>query len=77
MIAAIGASRPYLKAANYTAHATVMTPLMAMLNELDHDMSWAVLRERALDTLLSCLISLGIGYVLWRALSRLLSASPP
>ncbi|WP_344667698.1 FUSC family protein [Catenulispora yoronensis] len=66
LIGAIGAVRPWLKAANYTAYAAVMTPLITMLNELGQDMSWAVLRERVLDTLLGCAIGLGVGYLPWR-----------
>ena len=37
LIGAIGAVRPYLKLANYTAYAAVMTPLITMLNELGND----------------------------------------
>ena len=66
LIGAIGAVRPYLKLANYTAYAAVMTPLITMLNELGHDISWAVLRERVLDTLIGCAIGLCVGYVPWR-----------
>jgi hypothetical protein len=66
LIGAIGAVRPYLKLANYTAYAAVMTPLITMLNELGHDISWAVLRERVLDTLIGCAIGLCVGYLPWR-----------
>jgi hypothetical protein len=66
LVGTIGAVRPYLKMANYTAYAAVMTPLITMLNELGQDMSWAVLRERVLDTLLGCVIGLGVGYLPWR-----------
>jgi len=71
LIGAIGAVRPYLKVANYTAYAAVMTPLITMLNELGQDMSWAVLRERVLDTLLGCVIGLGVGYLPWRTVPQL------
>jgi len=43
-----------------------MTPLITMLNELGHDISWAVLRERVLDTLIGCAIGLCVGYLPWR-----------
>ena len=66
LIGVIGAVRPYLKLANYTAYAAVMTPLITMLNELGHDISWAVLRERVLDTLIGCAIGLCVGYLPWR-----------
>lgn len=69
LIGAIGAVRPYLKAANYTAYAAVMTPLITMLNELGNDISWAVLRERVLDTLIGCAIGLCVGYLPWRVWS--------
>jgi hypothetical protein len=66
LIGAIGAVRPYLKVANYTAYAAVMTPLITMLNELGNDISWAVLRERVLDTLIGCVIGVCVGYLPWR-----------
>jgi hypothetical protein len=66
LIGVIGAVRPYLKLANYTAYAAVMTPLITMLNELGNDISWAVLRERVIDTLLGCVIGLCVGYLPWR-----------
>jgi hypothetical protein len=66
LIGAIGAVRPYLKVANYTAYAAVMTPLITMLNELGNAISWAVLRERVVDTLIGCVIGLCVGYLPWR-----------
>lgn len=66
LIGVIGAVRPYLKLANYTAYAAVMTPLITMLNELGNDISWAVLRERVIDTLIGCVIGLCVGYLPWR-----------
>jgi hypothetical protein len=66
LIGVIGAVRPYLKLANYTAYAAVMTPLITMLNELGNDISWAVLRERVADTLIGCVIGLCVGYLPWR-----------
>ncbi|MEY9930184.1 hypothetical protein ABH926_004826 [Catenulispora sp. GP43] len=66
LIGVIGAVRPYLKLANYTAYAAVMTPLITMLNELGDDISWAVLRERVLDTLIGCAVGLCVGYLPWR-----------
>ena len=38
-----------------------MTPLIVILNELGQEMSAAVLRERVVDTVLGCVISLTLG----------------
>jgi porphyrinogen peroxidase len=77
LIGVIGAIRPHLKTANYTAYAAVMTPLIVVMNDLGHAMSWAVLRERVVDTLLGCLISLTVGTLLGRALTRGSTAAAP
>jgi hypothetical protein len=66
VVAVIGALRPHLKLANYTAYAALMTPLVVMLNEFGADMSGAVLRERVVDTLIGCLIGVVVGYLPWR-----------
>ncbi|MFD3595267.1 FUSC family protein [Nocardia sp. NPDC058640] len=66
VIGAIAASRPYLRAANYTAYAMVMTPLVAVFTGLGATMTAGVLVERLLDTVIGCVISLTVGYALWR-----------
>lgn len=81
LIGVIGALRPHLKVANYTAYAAVMTPLIVMLNELGADMTWAVLRERVVDTLVGCAIGVVVGYLPWavadrRAADRRAAAAP-
>lgn len=70
LIGVIGAVRPHLKVANYTAYAAVMTPLIVMLNELGSDISWAVLRERVVDTLVGCVIGVAVGYLPWAWAAR-------
>ncbi len=67
-VTAIGAARPRLKTANYTAYALVMTPLIVIINELGQPIGTALLRERVLDTLVGCAISLTLGYLVWRPL---------
>ena len=66
IICIVGAARQYLKAANYTAYALVMTPLVAVLSGLGHQLSPSLLGERLIDTTIGCLISLVIGYAAWR-----------
>ncbi|MCZ9881574.1 FUSC family protein [Arthrobacter sp. B2a2-09] len=66
IICVVGAARQYLKAANYTAYALVMTPLVAVLSGLGHQLSPSLLGERLIDTTIGCLISLIIGYAAWR-----------
>ncbi|UYY83011.1 FUSC family protein [Arthrobacter sp. YA7-1] len=66
IICVVGAARQYLKAANYTAYALVMTPLVAVLSGLGHQLSPSLLGERLVDTTIGCLISLVIGYAAWR-----------
>ncbi len=61
----IGAARIHLKVANYTAYALVMTPLIAVLSGLGHNLSAALLRERLVDTVIGCSISLVVGYAVW------------
>lgn len=77
LIGVIGALRPHLKVANYTAYAAVMTPLIVMLNELGSDMSWAVLRERVVDTLVGCVIGVVVGYLPWEAAARRAATTGP
>jgi hypothetical protein len=62
----IGGVRIHLKAANYTLYALVMTPLIAVLSGLGHDLSGALLRERLVDTAIGCAIALVLGYAAWR-----------
>ncbi|MFI7008822.1 FUSC family protein [Streptomyces sp. NPDC050145] len=69
-VAVIGATRPYLKLANYTAYAVIMTPLVVILTGLGTQPSPSLLRERFIDTLIACGISLVIGSAAGRLLDR-------
>ncbi|MBO0854276.1 MAG: FUSC family protein [Nocardia sp.] len=66
VIGVIGAARVYLKFANYTAYALVMTPMVVVFSGLGHTLSSGLLRERLVDTAIGCLISLVVGYLPWR-----------
>ncbi|GGK65223.1 FUSC family protein [Nocardia camponoti] len=65
-IGMIGAARPYLRAANYTAYAMVMTPLVAVFTGLGAPMTADILRERLVDTVIGCVISVTVGLAAWR-----------
>ncbi len=65
LVALIGASRLYLKSANYTSYAVVMTPLIIVLTKTIGTTTTGLLTERLVDTLIGCLISLFIGSLPW------------
>lgn len=65
VVMVIGASRLYLKSANYTSYALVMTPLIVVLSHTEGDPTTALLIERLVDTLIGCLISLLVGSLPW------------
>ena len=65
VVAVIGASRLYLKSANYMSYALVMTPLIIVLSKADGNPGTDLLTERLVDTLIGCLISLFIGSLPW------------
>ena len=69
LIAALAAARPFLIQANYTAYATVMTPLVILLLDFGHDPSWALIIDRLAATLVGCLLSLTLGYLAWYKVS--------
>ncbi|HET8970442.1 MAG TPA: FUSC family protein [Candidatus Nanopelagicales bacterium] len=66
LIAVIGAVRVHLKVANYAAYTLVMTPLVTVISGLGGPISSALLWERLIDTVLGCLISVLLGYLVWR-----------
>ena len=66
LLGVIGAARIHLRAANYTAYAVVMTPLIAVLSGLGHTLSTHLLRERVVDTLIGCLIAVIVGHLAWQ-----------
>lgn len=60
-VGVIGALRPYVKLANYTVYAMVMTPLVVLLTGLGTQPSVELLRERLVFTVIGCAVSLIVG----------------
>ncbi|TCO41576.1 fusaric acid resistance family protein [Kribbella antiqua] len=58
VVTVLGGVRPLLKARNYAAYATVMTPLLVMLLDLGRTPSLSTVGYRLLDTVVGCLIAL-------------------
>jgi uncharacterized membrane protein YccC len=58
VVTVLGGVRPLLKARNYAAYATVMTPLLVVLLELGRTPSLSTVGYRLLDTVIGCLIAL-------------------
>lgn len=69
-VGVIGAVRPYLKQANYTAYTIAMTPLVVILQSMGRPMPASLLVERLVDTALGCLISVVFGLAVWWRLIR-------
>ena len=69
LIGALAAARPLLMEANYTAYATVMTPLVILLLDFGHDPSWTLIIDRLAATVVGCLLSLTLGYLAWYKIS--------
>jgi hypothetical protein len=69
LIGALAAARPILIQANYTAYATVMTPLVILLLDFGHDPSWTLIFDRLAATIVGCLLSLTFGYLAWYRIS--------
>ncbi len=64
-VGVIGAVRPYLKQANYTAYTIAMTPLVVILQGMGRPMPDVLLIDRLVDTAIGCGISLVFGLVIW------------
>jgi hypothetical protein len=69
MIAALAAARAILIGANFTAYASVMTPLVILLLDFGREPSWTVVSDRLVATLVGCALALAFGYLAWSALS--------
>jgi len=65
IIAALAATRTILYEVNYTAYATVMTPLVILLLDFGQDPSWAAIIDRLGATIFGCALSLTLGYLIW------------
>jgi hypothetical protein len=63
LVAVLAGARPYLRARNYAAYATVMTPLVVLLLDLGRPTSLSTMGYRLLDTVIGCGIALGIGWL--------------
>jgi uncharacterized membrane protein YccC len=69
MIAALAAARAILMGVNYTAYASVMTPLVILLLDFGREPSWVVVADRLVATLVGCALALTLGYMTWSMLS--------
>lgn len=65
LIALFAALRPIFLQSNYTAYATVHTPLIILLLEFGRPPSWTLAIDRLSATLAGCAVSLTLGYLLW------------
>ncbi|MET9240617.1 FUSC family protein [Nonomuraea sp. NPDC003709] len=65
LVAALAAVRPMLKERNYTLYATVMTPLVLLLMESGARVPPATIGYRLADTVIGCVLALGLGYLPW------------
>ncbi|MGW0202167.1 FUSC family protein, partial [Nonomuraea sp. NPDC003201] len=65
LVAALAAVRPMLKERNYTLYATVMTPLVLLLMEGGARVPPATIGYRLADTVIGCVLALGLGYLPW------------
>jgi hypothetical protein len=69
IIAALAAARPILLETNYTAYATIMTPLVVLLLDFGQTPSWTAVVDRLAATLAGCGLALALGYLGWSRLS--------
>lgn len=58
IVTLLAGARPLLKARNYTAYATVMTPLLVLLLDLGRTPSLSTVGYRLIDTVIGCSIAL-------------------
>ncbi|MFG6192888.1 FUSC family protein [Nonomuraea sp. JJY05] len=65
LVAALAAIRPVLKERNHTLYATVMTPLVLLLMEGGARVPPATIGYRVADTVIGCVLALGLGYLPW------------
>ncbi|MEV1174608.1 FUSC family protein, partial [Nonomuraea sp. NPDC049784] len=67
LVAVLAALRPVLKERHYTMYATVMTPLVLLLMEGGGRVAPATIGYRLADTVIGCVLALGLGYLPWAA----------
>jgi uncharacterized membrane protein YccC len=70
IIALLSAARSILREFNYTAYATVHTPLIILLIDLGRMPSGGVIADRLAATMAGCAISVTLGYLLWFKLRK-------
>ena len=58
VVTVLAGARPLLRARNYAAYATVMTPLLVLLLDLGRTPSLSTVGYRLIDTVIGCLIAL-------------------
>jgi hypothetical protein len=64
-IAVLAAARSILMQTNYTAYATVQTPLILLLLDFGRSTSWTIVADRLIATLAGCAIAMTMGYLGW------------
>ncbi|QFY08607.1 hypothetical protein GBF35_19715 [Nonomuraea phyllanthi] len=67
LVALLAALRPVFKDHHYTLYATVMTPLVLLLMEGGGRVAPATVGYRLADTVIGCVLALGLGYLPWAA----------
>jgi len=70
IIALLSAARSVLREFNYTAYATVHTPLIILLIDLGRMPSGGIIVDRLAATLAGCAISVAFGYLFWPKLRK-------
>ena len=66
IVGSLAAFRPILKKRNYLLYSMLMTPLMVISSSLHSNMTGGILFVRLLDTIIGCIISFLLGYIIWR-----------
>lgn len=61
----LAALRPIFKNRNYMIYSMLMTPLMVVMFSVDGIVTKDMLFDRLLDTIIGCIISLVLGYIIW------------
>ncbi|KAB8190112.1 hypothetical protein FH608_037320 [Nonomuraea phyllanthi] len=67
LVALLAALRPVFKDHHYTLYATVMMPLVLLLMEGGGRVAPATVGYRLADTVIGCVLALGLGYLPWAA----------
>ncbi len=69
IVALLAAARTILVERNYTAYATVMTPLIILLLDFGQPPSWGTIFDRLVATLAGCAVAFALGYLGWSRLT--------